>query len=69
MVNKGNPDKGPQMKEGEHHYDKGYKTDSGSLSKGYPVKGERGNDYKALQDKAQNSDAKKLAANKFSKVA
>lgn len=66
----GNPDKGPQMKEGAHHYDKGYKSDAEVMSGGaYPGDEMRGNSYFQLQDEARRKDAKKLKSDKFSKIA
>jgi hypothetical protein len=68
---KGNPDKGPQMKEGPHHFDKGYMSDSEHFS---PEAGSsddhyRGNRYMDLQNEIVRKDTKKMRGDKFSKIA
>ncbi len=65
----GNPDKGPQMHEGEHHYDKGYTSNAEAMSGGSYGDHERGNDYMRNSDKYRHSDLQKLHRNKFTKVA
>lgn len=66
-----NPDKGPAMREGAHHYDKGYQSDSEMSHGGFPEKGlgERGNNYFKLQNEYLDKDKAKLARSKFSKIA
>jgi hypothetical protein len=68
-MHKGNPDKGPQMHEGAHHWDKGYTSDSEMSHGGYPEKQYRGNEYLRLQNEILSKDAKKLRSDKFSKIA
>lgn len=67
----GDPDKGPQMKEGAHTFDKGYTSDEEKFSpRGlYPHDHERGNKYFELMNGAQKKDSAKLSRSKFSKVA
>lgn len=67
----GNPDKGPQMHEGAHHFDKGYTSDSEHFS---PEAGRsddhyRGNQYMKLQNEIVSRDAKKMKHDPFSKIA
>lgn len=66
-----NPDRGPKIMEGEHHWDKGYTPDNSDFSPSgaYPGDKERGNDYMANQNKIVNRDSKKLRNNPFSKIA
>lgn len=68
---KGNPDKGPQMHEGAHHFDKGYVSDNETLVPGgqYPGDGYRGNAYSHLQNEIIHRDSKKLKREKFTKIA
>lgn len=65
------PDRGPPMIEGEHHYDKGYSSDEETFSpRGvYPDDNQRGNRYFSLQNEAVTKDSKKLNRSKFSKIA
>jgi hypothetical protein len=67
----GDPDKGPQMHEGAHTFDKGYISDNEKFSpRGvYPDDHERGNRYFENQNKFVKEDSKKLYRSKFSKVA
>lgn len=61
------PDKGPPMMEGAHHYDKGYVSeieDNGT----YPSKEERGNRYLEMQDEIVDRDSAKLVRSKFTKI-
>ncbi|MDP4164528.1 MAG: hypothetical protein Q8898_15640 [Bacillota bacterium] len=70
----GDPDKGPPMLEGAHHFDKGYSADEKHFS---PESGknhdthdhQRGNHYMELQNKAVVSDTKKMSRQKFNKIA
>jgi hypothetical protein len=65
------PDRGPPMREGAHHFDKGYVSDDEHFTKGesYPSHVERGNDYSKLQGEISGRDSKKLSREKFSKIA
>lgn len=64
------PDKGPAMREGAHHFDKGYVSDEEYAlgSNSYPA-GERGNRYAPMQNEIRKKDDKKLVSNKFTKIA
>jgi hypothetical protein len=66
-----NPDRGPKMMEGEHHFDKGYESDNETFAPQnvYPGDMQRGNAYFELQNKIVHKDSKKLNSNKFSKIA
>lgn len=64
----GDPDKGPPMIEGEHHYDKGYQTDNENLPEGYPDNHQRGNRYTMLKNEISSRDSKKLEASKRKKI-
>lgn len=66
-----NPDRGPEMKEGAHSFDKGYVSDSEHFS---PLAGSsdnhyRGNEYMKLQNEVVHRDEKKMKREKFSKIA
>jgi len=66
-----NPDRGPAMKEGPHHYNKGYVSDSEHFS---PDAGKsddhyRGNQYMKLQNEIVHRDDKKVTRGKFTKIA
>lgn len=65
------PDRGPPMHEGAHHWDKGYDSDNEHFSpRGeYPGDHERGNPYMKLQNEIVGKDSKKLRREKFSKIA
>jgi hypothetical protein len=67
---KKDPDKGPPMLEGAHHYDKGYESDhSYAQPEGaYPGSSERGNRYMMHQNEIVSRDGKKLERSKFSKI-
>lgn len=67
----GNPDVGPPMHEGAHHFDKGYVSDEEHFSPRhtYPHEHERGNRYMHLQNEAVKHDSKKLERSRFSKIA
>lgn len=67
----GDPDKGPPMHEGAHHWDMGYKSDNDHFSpRGeYPGDHERGNHYMNLQNEIVKRDSAKLRREKFSKIA
>lgn len=67
----GNPDKGPPMMEGAHHFDKGYSSDEKHFSPDANGTDDhyRGNDYMNLQNEAVHRDDKKLKRSKFSKIA
>jgi len=64
----GNPDKGPPMHEGAHHFDKGYVSDNEKFDP-YHGDHERGNAYFKHQNEIVHRDSKKLARSKFSKIA
>lgn len=64
-----NPDRGPEMKEGAHSFDKGYESDHEVISKGsYPGENMRGNAYPKLQNEIRSKDEAKLKRSKFSKI-
>lgn len=67
------PDKGPRMIEGAHHFDKGYTSDNEHFAPTqnmWPYDDEyRGNRYMDLNNGWQKKDAGKLSRSKFSKVA
>jgi SLT domain-containing protein len=67
----GDPDRGPPMHEGAHHFDKGYVSDEEHFApRGmYPGSKERGNRYMDLQNEAVRRDSKKLSRSEFSKIA
>ncbi len=72
MVNKkGDPDRGPQMREGEQKFDKGYMSDDEYALGGekFPSKKERGNNYMPMRHEIDRKDSAKLARSKFSKIA
>lgn len=66
-----NPDRGPKMIEGAHHFDKGYESDHEhfSPSKEFPGDEERGNAYMKHQNEIVGRDSKKLRREKFTKIA
>lgn len=65
------PDRGPPMIEGAHHWDKGYDSDEEHFSprSAYPDNHMRGNPYMNLQNEIVHRDSKKLNREKFSKIA
>ena len=65
------PDRGPPMHEGAHHWDKGYTSDEEHFSpRGvYPDDHHRGNRYMEHQNEIVHRDSKKLNREKFSKIA
>lgn len=67
----GDPDKGPAMMEGAHHFDKGYVSDEDYFSpRGvYPDDHQRGNRYMEKQNEIAHRDSKKLNREKFTKIA
>lgn len=67
-VSKSNPDKGPQMHEGAHHWDKGYMSDKEMSHGGFPEHHMRGNNYLHLQDEILSRDGKKIAHSKRHKI-
>lgn len=66
-----NPDRGPPMMEGAHHFDKGYMSDDESIdpSGQFPGESERGNSYIKLNHEIMSKDSAKLKRSKFSKIA
>ncbi len=68
---KTNPDKGPQMLEGQHYFDKGYDSDSEVFLRGssYPGNEQRGNEYVKNNQEIIRRDSKKLKRSEFSKIA
>lgn len=66
---KGDPDKGPPMHEGAHHFDKGYASDNEHFDPYHHVEHPyRGNNYMSLQNEVVHRDSKKLSREKFSKI-
>ena len=64
-----NPDRGPKIVEGAHHFDKGYESDQEVISAGeFPDGDYRGNKYPQLQKEIRSKDEAKLKRSKFSKV-
>lgn len=67
------PDRGPPMIEGAHHWDKGYMSDeerSGLGGEQYGEKGhQRGNRYLDLQNQIISKDNSKMKRGKFTKIA
>jgi hypothetical protein len=70
-LKKTNPDKGPKMIEGAHHFDKGYESDGDVFGddKVFPHDHQRGNEYVRLNREISSRDSKKLTRGKFSKIA
>ena len=70
-IKRQNPDRGPPMIEGAHHFDKGYDSDENYFSPpdAYPDNHMRGNPYMPLQNEIVHRDSKKLNRQKFSKIA
>ncbi len=70
-IKQSNPDRGPPMLEGAHHWDKGYTSDEEYFSpRGvYPDDHMRGNSYMKMQNEIAHRDSKKLNREKFSKIA
>lgn len=66
-----NPDRGPPIREGAHHYDKGYESDESYFSPrdAFPDDHHRGNEYMQLQNEIVSRDSKKLVRGKFTKIA
>jgi hypothetical protein len=66
-----NPDKGPEMLTGEHHFDKGYESDSDVFKRNesYPGDMQRGNEYVKLNREMIGRDSAKLKRSKFTKIA
>jgi hypothetical protein len=67
-----NPDRGPPMHEGAHHFDKGYVSDEEHFSPTrhmFPDNDMRGNNYMDLNNHWQKKDAGKMSRQKFSKTA
>lgn len=63
------PDRGPKMSEGMHHFDKGYTSDNEHFDPYSHGSEQRGNRYMKMQNEIVHSDDKKLAREKFSKIA
>lgn len=66
-----NPDVGPKMMEGAHHFDKGYVSDSEHFSPdaGKSEHDYRGNEYMKMANEIVHRDDKKMKSDKFSKIA
>ena len=67
-----NPDRGPPMMEGAHHFDKGYDSDEDTFSPTrheFPDNDMRGNSYMSLNNEWQKKDAGKLGRSRFTKTA
>lgn len=67
---KTNADRGPPMLTGEHHFDKGYESDSEVFdrSKSWPADDQRGNQYVTNNKEIISKDSAKLKRSKFSKI-
>ena len=70
----GDPDKGPPMLEGAHHFDKGYQSDEKEFSplagQDSPTHGhQRGNAYMKHQNEIARKDESKIKRGKFTKIA
>lgn len=63
------PDKGNPMNEGEMRFNKGYEEQHGNESPYFPKRGQRGNDYTALQNKIKSRDTSKISRGMFTKIA
>lgn len=63
-----NPDRGPRMIEGAHHWDKGYVSDDEMTGGTYPEAHMRGNEYLHLQDTIRKRDRSKLERSKRHKI-
>lgn len=65
-----NPDRGPPMLEGEHHFDKGYESDSDVFKRNesYPGDTQRGNEYVKHNREIISRDSKKLKRSEFTKI-
>jgi hypothetical protein len=66
------PDRGPPMQEGAHHFDKGYHSDEETFQPAsYPPGDDhyRGNDYFKMRNDVIKKDSKCLERNKFTKHA
>ena len=70
-MRQGDPDRGPPMMEGAHHFDKGYVSDEEHFSpRGvYPDDHHKSNRYMQMQNEIAHRDSKKLNGDKFSKIA
>ena len=66
-----NPDRGPPMMEGAHHFDKGYVSDNEEFAPTTNMFPDemRGHSYMSLNNEWQKKDAGKLGRSKFSKIA
>jgi hypothetical protein len=69
-----NPDRGPKMIEGAHHFDKGYESDSDVFLRketypGHSGHGERGNEYVKHNREIISRDSAKLKRSHFTKIA
>ena len=67
---KTNPDRGPPMMTGQHHFDKGYESDSEVFdrSKSWPDDEQRGNEYVKLNKEMISRDSAKIKRSMFSKI-
>jgi len=66
----GDPDRGPPMHEGAHHWDKGYQSDEKEFSpETHAYAHQRGNQYFKMQNEAVKKDSAKISRSKFSKIA
>ena len=66
-----NPDTGPAMMWGEHHFDKGYESDADVFKRNesYPGDVQRGNEYVKNNREIISRDSKKLKRSEFTKIA
>lgn len=66
-----NPDKGPPIHEGAHHWDKGYESDADVFERAesYPDDHHRGNEYVKHNREIISRDTKKLNRSHFTKIA
>lgn len=65
-----NPDRGPAMEFGQHHFDKGYESDADvwKRKESYPGDEQRGNDYRDANREIITRDSTKMRRQEFSKI-
>jgi hypothetical protein len=65
-----NPDIGPEVKMGAHHWDKGYMADEDVFDRdeSYPDDMQRGNEYVKMNKEIVKRDSTKLKRSPFSKI-
>jgi hypothetical protein len=67
-IKNSDPDKGPRMMEGAHHWNKGYQSDNEMTGGAFPEKHMRGNRYLHLQNEISREDATKIERSKRHKI-